>query len=302
MTNNNFNGEHPVVVGVDGSESALHAVHWGAREALRRNAPLRLVHVCHLVPVRHPRQISPPPEYHAALLDQGRHWLSEATQAARRAAPEGLVIADLHDGVTNDVLVAESRTAQLLVLGSRGLGGFASLLVGSVAVTVSAHAHCPVVVMHSGTANGVPPESGHIVVGVDGSDLSDAAMTFACEAAAARGVSLVAVHTWFDIDASPTWATMPSTIDWQWVQAEEERQLAERIGPWQAKFPHVEIRPLVLRGRPAHALLKHAAGAQLVVVGSRGHGAFVGLGLGSVSQALLHHAECPVAVVREGRE
>jgi nucleotide-binding universal stress UspA family protein len=299
---NEFAGEHPVVVGVDGSESALHAVRWAAREAVRRNAQLRLVHVCHLVPVRHPKQISAPPEYHAALLEQGRHWLTEATQVARRAAPDSLVTADIHDGVATDVLVGESKTAQLLVLGSRGLGGFASLLIGSVAVTVSAHAHCPVVVTHSGTADGVPPEAGHIVVGVDGSELSDAAMTFACEAAAARHVPLVAVHTWFDIDVSATWARLPSTIDWDFLQSEEERELVERVGAWQAKFPNVEIRPLVVRDRPGHALLKHAAGAQLVVVGSRGRGAFVGLSLGSVSQTLLHHAECPVAVVREERE
>jgi nucleotide-binding universal stress UspA family protein len=299
---NTFDGEHPVVVGVDGSESALHAVRWAAREAVRRNAPLRLLHVCHLVPVRHPRQIPPPPEYHTALLEQGRHWLTEATQVARRAAPDAMVTTDQHDGVASEVLVAESRTAQLLVLGSRGLGGFASLLIGSVAVTVSAHAHCPVVVTHSGATDGAPPESGHIVVGVDGSELSDAAMTFACEAATARGVPLVAVHTWFDIDASATWARLPSTIDWDFLQAEAEREFAERVGVWQAKFPSVEIRPLVVRDRPGRALLKHAAGAQLVVVGSRGRGTFTGLSLGSVSQTLLHHAECPVAVVRKERE
>jgi nucleotide-binding universal stress UspA family protein len=295
---NGFNGEHPVVVGVDGSQSALHAVRWAAREALRRNAPLRLVHVCHLAPVRHPTQLPPPPRFHTALLEQGRHWLNEATQVARRAAPDGVVIADLHDGVTGEVLVTESKAAQLVVLGSRGLGGVGSLLLGSVAVTVSAHAHCPVVVTHSAGANHAPPESGHIVVGVDGSELSDAAMTFACEAAEARGVPLLVVHTWFDIDVSPTWAALPSTIDWRWLRAEEERQLAERIGPWRAKFPHVDMQPLAMRARPAHALLEHAAGAQLVVVGSRGRGALAGLGLGSVSQAVLHHAECPVAVVR----
>lgn len=298
---NNVDNEHPVVVGVDGSESALHAVRWAAREALRRNAPLRLLHVCHLVPVRHPKQIPPPPDYQAALLEQGRHWLTEATEAARRAAPESMITADLRDGVTGNVLVDESWTAQLVVLGSRGLGGFATLLLGSVAVAVSAHAHCPVVVTHSGTADGVPPETGHIVVGVDGSDMSDAATTFACEAAAARGVPLVAVHTWFDIDVSGIWTALPSTIDWDYLQAEEEREFAERLGAWQTKFPTVEIRPLVVRDRPWHALLKHAAGAQLVVVGSRGRGAFTGLGLGSVSQTLLHHAECPVAIAREER-
>jgi nucleotide-binding universal stress UspA family protein len=227
---NAFTGEHCVVVGVDGSESALPAVRWAAREALRRGTPLRIVHVCHLAPVRHPRQISPPPEYQAALLEQGRHWLTEATEAARHAAPDGVVTTDLRDGVPGDVLVAESKTAQLLVLGSRGLGGFASLLVGSVAVAVTAHAHCPVVVTHAGIADGVPPETGHILVGLDGSDLSDAAMTFADEAAAARGVSLVAVRTWFGIDVSATWAGLPSTIDWDLVQAEAERVRHTRRG------------------------------------------------------------------------
>jgi nucleotide-binding universal stress UspA family protein len=295
---NGFDGEHPVVVGVDGSQSALHAVRWAAQEASRRNAPLRLVHVCHLTPVRHPTRIPPPPEYHTALLEQGRHWLNEATRAARRAVPEVVVIADLHDGVTGEVLVTESKAAQLLVLGSRGLGGLGSLLLGSVAVTVSAHAHCPVVVTQAGRGDQAPPESGHIVVGVDGSELSDAAMTFACEAADARGVPLLAVHTWFDIDVSGVWAVPLSSIDWNWLQAEEERQLAERVSLWQAKYPHVDIQPLAIRARPSHALLEHAAGAQLVVVGSRGRGALAGLGLGSVSQAVLHHAECPVAVVR----
>lgn len=295
----NVNGEHPVVVGVDGSESALHAVRWAAREARRRQAPLRLVHVCHVVPVRHPRQISPPPEYQAALFEQGEHWLRDAVEAARQAVPDVVVTADALGGQASEVLVTESESARLVVLGSRGLGGFGSLVLGSVAVAVSAHAHCPVVVMHADETGGAPPEEGHVVVGLDGSELSDAAMNFACEAAAARAVPLVAVHTWFDIDVSPTWTRLPSTIDWDYLQAEEEREFGDRVGVWQEKFPGVEIRPLVVRDRPGRALLKHAEGAQLVVVGSRGRGAFAGMGLGSVSQTLLHHAQCPVAVVRK---
>jgi nucleotide-binding universal stress UspA family protein len=299
MTMTNINdGEHPVVVGVDGSESALHAVRWAAREAVRRNAPLRLVHVCHLAPVRHPKQVPPPLDYQAAILDQGRHWLTEAEEAARRAAPGLVMTADLRDGGAADVLVAESRTAQLVVLGSRGLGGFTSLLVGSVAVALSAHAHSPVVVLHAATADGIPPEAGPVVVGVDSSELSDAALTFAFEAAAARGVPLVALHTWLDVTMAGAWTVLPGTVDWDWLQDQEEQRLAERIAPWRDKFPHVEVRPLVVRSRPERALLEHAAGAQLIVVGSRGRGAFAGFGLGSVSQVLLHHAECPVAVAR----
>ena len=291
-------GEHAVVVGVDGSESALHAVRWAAREAARRHAPLRLVHVCHLVPVRHPRQVSPPPEYHAAILDQGRHWLTEASETARRIAPDLLLATDLRDGIAADLLVTESRTAQLVVIGSRGLGGFASLLVGSVGIALSAHAHCPVVVIHSSRVDGVPPDDGPVVVGVDGSELSDAALTFAFETAAGHGVPLVAVHTWQDTHMTGAWTALPGTVDWDWLQAEEEKQLAERLGAWREKFPQVEVRPVVERERPERALLGHAAGAQLLVVGSRGRGALSGLGLGSVSQYLLHHAECPVAVVR----
>lgn len=294
MTHN----EHPVVVGVDGSDSALHATRWAAREAQRRAAPLLLVHVCHLQPVRHPRQISPPPDFQAAVLDQGRHWLTEASMAARRVAPGLAVATDLRSGVVADVLVAESRTARLLVLGSRGLGGFTSLLVGSVAVALSAHAHCPVVVMHSAARDGAPPSDGPVVVGVDGSELSDAALEFAFDEAAARETPLVAVHTWLDVNAAGAWAVLPGTIDWDWVQQEEEKLLAERIAAWRDKFPDVDVRPLVVRDRPDRALLKHGAGAQLLVVGSRGRGPFAGIGFGSVSQTLIHHAECPVAIAR----
>jgi nucleotide-binding universal stress UspA family protein len=210
-----------------------------------------------------------------------------------------VVTTDVCDGLASYVLVSESKSAQLVVLGSRGLGGFGSLVLGSVAVAVSAHAYCPVVVIHADKDGGVPPAEGHVLVGLDGSELSDAAMNFACEAAAARAVPLVAVHTWFDIDVSATWASLPSTIDWDYLQAEEEREFAERVSAWQAKFPGVEIRPLVVRDRPGPALLTHAEGAQLVVVGSRGRGALVGMGLGSVSQTLVHRARCPVAVVRK---
>ncbi len=295
MTNT---AQRPVVAGVDGSAPALQAVRWAAHEAQRRDVPLRLVHACLLMPVRHPRQVAPPPEYHDAFLGQGRHWLSQAEQAARTAVPGVTLSADLRDGVTADVLVGESHAAQLIVLGNRGLGGFRGLLVGSVSIAVSAHAHCPVVVMHAPTDNGVVPETGPIVVGVDGSPLSDTAVGFAFEAATGRQVPLVAVHTWVDVDMAGAWTGLPRTIDWDWVGATEAKLLDETLAGGLEKFPDVEVHKLVERDRPERALLKESAGAQLVVVGSRGRGALTGIGLGSVSQSLLHHAECPVAVVR----
>jgi nucleotide-binding universal stress UspA family protein len=147
-------------------------------------------------------------------------------------------------------------------------------------------------------ADGLPPEDGPVVVGVDGSELSDAALTFAFETAAAHGVPLVAVHTWQDTHMTGAWAALPGSVDWDWLQAEEEKRHTEHLGAWREKFPQVEVRAVVERARPEHALLAHAAGAQLLVVGSRGRGALAGLGLGSVSQSLLHHSECPVAVAR----
>jgi nucleotide-binding universal stress UspA family protein len=299
---NNVGTDRPsIVVGVDGSVSALHAVRWAAKEADRRNVPLRLLHVSHLIPVRHPRQVAPPPEYHAAMLDQGRHWLNAAAEAARVVVPGITLSTDLRDGVVADVLVRESESAELVVLGSRGLGGFSALLVGSVAIALSAHGHCPVVVVRSGAVDQRAHEEGPVVVGVDGTELSDDAVAFAFEAATARGAPLVAVHAWSDAEIAAAWAMLPGTVDRDYLQARAERVLAERIEPWRAKFPDLAVREVVVRDRPEHALLRHAAGAALVVVGSRGRGAFTGLGLGSVSQDMLHHAECPVAVARTGR-
>lgn len=269
----------PVVVGVDGSPSALRGVRWAAEEAARRDTTLRLVHVCYLAPVRHPKQVTPPPFYREAVLTQGRHWLNEAARLARAAVPGVTLTTDLREGVTAHALVGESESAQLVVLGSRGMGGFTGLLLGSVAVAVSAHAHCPVVVVRPPDAEVVA--AGPVVVGVDDSSLSDAAVGFAFEAAATRGVPVVAVHSHDGPD-----------------QTRGENLLDAAISAWAGKFPGVVVRAVVVRERPARALLRHAAGAQLVVVGSRGRGPLAGLGLGSVSQFLLHHAECPVAVTR----
>lgn len=291
--------EHAVVAGVDGSESARRAVRWAAREAARRGAPLHLVHVCHIVPVVHPRQVAPLPEYQNALHDQGRHWLAEAEDVARHAEPGLAVSTELRDGVVADQLVRASRTARLVVVGSRGLGGFGAMLLGSVSVALAAHAHCPVVVVRSVTGEErTAAESGPVLVGVDGSELSDAAVAFAFETAAARGVPVIALHTWMDVDVSGVWAAIPATVDWDYLQQQAEQKLTAAMDPWRAKFPNVDVREVVERERPAWALLRHGANASLIVVGSRGRGAITGLGLGSVSQTLLHHAECPVVVTR----
>lgn len=296
----NSNLKHPpVVVGVDGSASALHAVRWAAQEAARRRVALRLVHACVLIPPYGYRNlVDRLPEYTDIVFDQGRQWLAEAEEVARDAAPGVEVETDVRDGVVAGVLVEESAAAGLMVVGSRGLGGFHELLVGSIAVALAAHAHCPVVVVRSSTVDTPPPSAGPVVVGVDGSPLSESAVEFAFEVAATRAVPLVAVHAWLDINMAGAWLPMPSIMDWQAVETDAERVLAERLAGWQEKYPTVEVRRMVVKDRPAQALLRVAEHAQLIVVGSRGRGALAGLGLGSVSQTVIHHAPCPVAVIR----
>ncbi|MEU4767664.1 universal stress protein [Actinosynnema sp. NPDC023794] len=140
-------------------------------------------------------------------------------------------------------------------------------------------------------------DAGPVVVGIDGSQISEAALAFAFEAADTREVPLIAVRARTD---SVIEAAMVPLVDWDAVEAEERSLLAERLAGWGEKYPDVVMRPVVVRDRPAHALIEQAIGtaAQLVVVGSRGRGGAAGLVLGSASHAVLHHSPCPVAVVR----
>jgi nucleotide-binding universal stress UspA family protein len=290
--------EHPIVVGVDGSPAAWRAGAWAAAEAARAHVPLRLVHCCALGVVRQPRHLPPPPAYRTAVLAQGRHWLNDAARRVRACAPDVALSTDMRAGLPADVLIDESRTASLVVVGSRGTGGFRELLLGSVAVALAAHGHCPVIVHRGTDADGQAEDVRPVVVGVDGSPLSDAAVGFAFEEAAARRAPLVAVHTWLDVNTAGMWAGLPTMIDWPTVQADEECVLTQKLARWQKEYETVPVRTVVLRDRPEHALQARSAHAQLVVVGSRGRGSLAALGLGSVSNALLHTARCPVAVVR----
>jgi nucleotide-binding universal stress UspA family protein len=137
-----------------------------------------------------------------------------------------------------------------------------------------------------------------VVVGVDGTPASEAATSFAFEAAAARAVPLVAVHAWRDLAIAPT----EPFVDGPSIRKEEQQRLdrgfADLLAGWSEKHPDVQVRRIVTHGRPGRCLVEQSADAQLVVVGSRGHGELAGMVLGSVSNALVHRARCPVAVVR----
>lgn len=282
-----------VVVGIDGSQSALGAARWAADAASRRRSSLRLVYAFGWIDepmIGHPELGN---RRRGIMLEHARRDLATAEGAVAAHAPGVAVGSELVVGYPISVLAAESSRAELLVIGDRGLGRVGGLLLGSVAVAMASHGACPVVVVRE--AGQEVPASAPVVVGVDGSPASEAALEFAYEEAARRGAPLVAVHTWTDLVADPVIAPL---LDWEAIEVDEQLLLAERLAGWAEKYPDVPVRRVVTRDRPAHALLKEAVGAQLVVVGSRGRGGFAGLLLGSVSHALLHRSPCPVAVVR----
>jgi nucleotide-binding universal stress UspA family protein len=285
-----------VVVGVDGSESALRAVRWAAKEAVRRGAPLRLVHAFEL-PFRYPAGVVEVDSLRTLMRDEGRHWLADAGEVATAVVPEVQPELELVDGTPVETLVHESSSASLLVLGTRGLGGFTGLLVGSNSVALAGRAHCPLVVVR-GTDGTDAGEGKPVVVGVDGTPVGEAAVGFAFEQASARGGELVAVHSWTDPAVLNALAGGTLAADYGMLEEQATVLLAERLAGWQEKFPDVRVTRQVVREYPTRALLHFTDGAGLVVVGSRGRGGFRGLVLGSTSQHLLHHAPCPVAVVR----
>jgi nucleotide-binding universal stress UspA family protein len=182
----------------------------------------------------------------------------------------------------------------MVVLGSRGLGGFTGMLIGSTAVGVTAHGHCPVVV-----ARGSEGRTGPVVVGVDGSPTSELALAMAFEEASLRRAELIAVHAWSDVPTQSYAAANRTLEQWDAEQVKAEELLAERVAGYREKYPDVVVTRSVTKDQPVANLLAHAAVAQLVVVGSRGRGTFSGLLLGSTSQAMIYHAPCPVLVARE---
>jgi nucleotide-binding universal stress UspA family protein len=200
------------------------------------------------------------------------------------------------------VLRHASATAQLTVVGARGGSRIVSAL-GSVTVGIATTNPGPVVVIHPGVQSA---PTGPVVVGVDGSPTSDAALGFAFAAASLRGVPLVAVHCWTDpiiVGDMPYFAE--GIVDTDCLATEQRCFLDQALVPWSAAFPNVVVKPVVIHGRPTPALLEASRTAQLTVVGSHGDGAVAGwvgrrLLLGSTSVALMTHSPSPVVVVRPG--
>lgn len=284
-----------VVVGYDGSPASRTALDWATAEAVRLHTSLRIVEAFELMVVSRPSPGKVVPL--AALRTAREKGLSSLAEGIRLRHPGLTVDTLLVEGTPAGTLIEETAHAQLLVLGSRGLGGWSGLVIGSVAVQVSAHAQCPVVV--------VPPdlrpraqEARTVVVGVDGSKTSAKAIAFAFDQAETLGATVIAVHAWTSPFLTSENGQSMLEFDEKEVQDSCRLLVSESVAGAALDHPDVPWETRLVSGQAARGLLLAAESADLVVVGSRGRGGFKGLLLGSVSQNVLHHAHCPVAIVR----
>lgn len=285
-------GNGVVVAGIDGSDLAAEAARWAAAYAARHHRTLRLVRAYQL-PHASPLEAVERMRHHS----QRHLWF--AARVARGVAPEITMEHAVVEGDPAEVLTAESATSRMLVVGTRGVGGFAGLLVGSVGDALARSAKCPLVVVRgpveSDAALAAHDRVRPVVVGVDGSPAGEAALAFAFAEADAWSAPLVAVHSWLEHLEDPGGTTLSEL---GMIEQEEREVLAERLAGWGAKYPGVRVSRELVHGSAPGALVARSVNARLVVVGSFGRGGFGRLVLGSTSRALLHHAHSPVAVVR----
>ncbi|MDQ1034471.1 nucleotide-binding universal stress UspA family protein [Streptomyces sp. V3I8] len=289
----------PLVVGVDGSEPSLHAVDWAADEAALRGAPLRLVFA------------SLWERYEGAALAQGLGRTSEqlfadriveaAAQRVNRRRPEVRTETEVLRDAPVPALVREARNASLVVLGSRGRGGIAELLLGSVSLAVAAHADSPVIVLrgrHDG--DGGIAAHGRVLLGVGEGEHSSAAVRFAFQEAGRRGAALEAVRAWrcpaYETTDHPLMAGEPARLHEQGAVEMLETAMTGAA----AEYPAVKVHGRTAEGTARKVLLDASASADLLVVGARRGGGHFGLQLGRVAHTVLHHSACPVAVVPGG--
>lgn len=292
MTSELVSADAGVVVGADGSDNGTAALLWAADTAVAYGLPLTVLHA-------RPDATGTP-----TLFDEPTGVLGESVRLAHAAHADLQVRALQMPDAPVQSLLAAGADADVLVLGSRGVEGFRGLLLGSTTMHVAPYAQCPVVVVHSGREGAVPFEAGddeignpgQVVLGYDGSPASNRAAAFAFRHAQAIGCGVVAVSV-------EPGRGEPET---EWIHPESATPGSDTsafhspVIVTASSFPDVPVSFVSGSGRPAEVLLSEALGAALLVVGSRGSGGFSGLVMGSVSQKVLAHADCPVAVLHPG--
>ncbi|MFJ2805881.1 universal stress protein [Kitasatospora sp. NPDC087271] len=264
-----------VVVGVDPSTRSRAAVDWAVDEAFRRRADLRLVHA----------------RYGGTGPAEAQRLDAEWARVAARH-PGLTVAAELVDGPPRETLVGAAAGAELLVVGDRGSGGFPELLVGSTSLYAAAHAPCPVVVVHH-----EPVTEGGVAVGVEGREAEGPVLAYAFEAALRQSLPLAVLHAWSYPPLLGPGHEVPPVYEEGHIAAEHERLLAEVLAGWRERFPDVAVTTSVVRSGAAKELVAASADQRLVVVGRHGRPNGPLGRLGSTSQAVIQHAQCPVAVV-----
>jgi nucleotide-binding universal stress UspA family protein len=284
----------PITAGVDGTEESLAALDWAAREAVRRGLALRVVQAWSFQPYE---------AIDAADPDTQAGWvrdaLAEAVRGVTARHPDLDVTTDVVAGEPVDTLVAAAAEAEMLVLGSRGHGPVVGFLLGSVGQQVIAETTRPVVLVRAGDRPTAEAAGREVVVGQQGEpDDSAETLRFAFETAAARGATVRAVRAW---TLPPVFAYSPGSMqlldEAGGLEPFETKALSAALLPWRERFPDVPVVEHVEIGSAGQVLLSVAARAQLMVVGRRAHRTAVGARIGSVAHGVLHHANCPVAVV-----
>lgn len=289
-----------IVVGYDGSESGGAAVDWAAERAQRRNLPLTVVSVVDHV------GILPAIEGHSSWLrifqEQADGLAAQGVQRARKIADTVDIASEARVGQVADILINTSREADRLVVGTRGHGELTGMLLGSVSFAVSAHANCPVVVVRGDHT--APGPDRPVLVGVDDSAGARSALRHAADLAAEAYAPLIIITTIRPV-ASHVWAEFgyysvetAGGPNFEALAQEAASNLtAAAAHTAKERHPTLNVQEQVITGSATQELVRAADGCGLLVVGTRGHGGFAGLLLGSVSHGVIHWAPCPVVVV-----
>lgn len=285
--------KYGILVAVDGSAESDAAVRWATREAVMRDADVTLMHVIAPVVVGWPARYLQA-SFNESQEENARQVIEQAQKTVHTSLQDAeppAVRTEVQRSAVAATLINASRNAQMVVVGSRGMGGIGRVVLGSVSSGLVHYAHCPVTIVRNEAHE--PDRTSPVLLGIDGSPASEAATELAFDEASRREVDLVALHAWSDVGVFPILG-----MDWHQYEDEGHQVLAERLAGWQERYPDVQVRRRVVCDQPARWLLDESEHAQLVVVGSRGRGGFKGMLLGSVSTAVAQGAKAPVVVVR----